>query len=300
MTWLNLFFIIIIVILLIFIIGYKRDIRYITKQIMRSKGQFTNIKMYTLYNDIEKLTSCINELYEINNNSNLKMEKNDEELKNNIANISHDLRTPLTSIMGYIQLIKDENTTPEERQKYLEIIERRADSLHDSITSFYELSIIDCKENKLELKALNLSSILCSNIASFYNDFINKNIEPIIDIDNNTPYIIADENAVNRVFSNLINNMLKHGEDKVIITLRKEKDGILTEFANAAPGLKQEDVEHIFDRFYTADPTRGGNNTGLGLYIVKTLVEKSGNKIQALLSDKMLHIRIKWSSGYKE
>lgn len=300
MTWLIVSLVLIIVILLIFIFSYKKDIRYITKQIMRSKGQFTNIKMYTLYNDIEKLTSCINELYEINNNSNLRLEKSDEQLKNNIANISHDLRTPLTSIMGYIQLIKDENTTQEERQKYLEIIERRADSLHDLITSFYELSIIDCRENKFELKALNLSSILCSNIASFYNDFINKNIEPIIDIDNNTPYIIADENVVNRVFSNLINNMLKHGEDKVIITLRKEKDGILTEFANAAPSLKQEDMEHIFDRFYTADSTRGGNNTGLGLYIVKTLVEQSGNKVQALLSDKMLYIRIKWSSGYKE
>lgn len=94
--------------------------------------------------------------------------------------------------------------------------------------------------------------------------------------------------------------MLKHGESKVIITLRKEENGILTEFANAAPSLRQEDVEHIFDRFYTADSTRGGNNTGLGLYIVKTLVEQSGNKIQAFLSDKMLYIRIKWSSGYKE
>lgn len=285
---------IIIIILLVFIIDYKRDIKYISKQIISSEGQFRNIRMHTLNKEIEDLVLRINELYKTNHNINLKIRKSDEDLRRSIANMSHDLRTPLTSIMGYMQLIEDENIPAEEKKKYLEIIERRTQNLNSLITSFYELSRIESDEYKFKLKAINLNKILCENIALFYNDFVNKNIEPVINIEENVPYIVADENSVMRIFSNLIENMLKHGDKNVIIILKKSGSYIITEFANNSSKLRQEDVAHIFDRFFTADGSRSDSNTGLGLSITKAFVEQMGYKIDAALEGGMLKIKIVW------
>ncbi len=296
MIWLIIILSIIIIVLLTFIFRYKRDIKYISKQIINSKGKYCNIRMNTLNKDIEKLVLSINDLYEENQKTNIKIKKHEEKLKSSIANISHDLRTPLTSIMGYIQLIKDTNLSEEEKVKYIKIVERRTESLQSLITSFYELSRIESDEYKFDLKAVNLGNMLCETIALFYNDFVNNNIEPNINIEENISSIIADEKAVMRIFSNLINNMLKHGEKNVSISLKKENNYIVTEFSNNAPNLKIEDVEHIFDRFFTADLTRSDKNTGLGLSITKALVEQLGYKIEAILFDGILSIKIIWSN----
>lgn len=285
----------IIMVLLTYIFRLNNDVNYISKQIVKSKGEYCNIRMNTLNKNIENLVLCINDLYEKNQKINTKVRRSEEELRRSIANLSHDLRTPLTSIMGYIQLIKANNLTAEENSKYLDIVERRSETLQSLITSFYELSRIESSEYKFDLKAVNLSNLLCETIALFYNDFLNKAIEPDIKIDEKVPDIIADEKAVMRIFSNLINNMLKYGEKNVIIILRKEEDYIVTEFKNNAPNLKEEHVEHIFDRFFTADLARSDKNTGLGLSITKALVEQLGHEIEAVLTDSMLTIKIIWS-----
>lgn len=297
MIWIIALMSIIIIILLTVIITYKKDIKYISKQIVQSEGKFRNVRMHTLNKEIEDLVLHINELYKINHNINVQIRKSEEDLRRSITNMSHDLRTPLTSIMGYMQLIEDENIPTEEKKKYIEIVNRRTKNLNSLITSFYELSRIECDEYKFKLKAINLDKILCENIALFYNDFVNRNIEPVINIEENVPYIISDESAVMRVFSNLLGNILKHADKNVSITLKKIDNTIVTEFTNNAPYLKPEDVEHIFDRFFTADGARSDNNTGLGLCIAKAFVEQLGNKIYAMLEGDMLIIRIEWKMG---
>ncbi|MGH4122721.1 MAG: sensor histidine kinase [Clostridium sp.] len=294
MRWLIMFLIIIIVILVTLIFRYKRDIKYISKQITKNKDGYPNIRINTLDKDIENLVLCINDLYEKNQKINIKVRHREEELRRSIANLSHDLRTPLTSIMGYMQLVKTKNLRVEDSAKYIDIIERRTVTLQSLITSFFELSRIESNEYKFDLKAVNLSDLLCETIALFYNDFVNKAIEPDIKVNEKVPSIIADEKAVMRIFSNLIDNMLKYGEKNVIIALRKEKDYIVTEFKNYAPNLKGEHVEHIFDRFFTADLARSDKHTGLGLSITKALVEHLGHKIEAVLNDGMLIIKIIW------
>lgn len=292
MIWLVLILVIIIIILLIFIVRLKSDIKYISKQIGDSKGQYVNIRMNTLDKDLENLVLSINDLYEINQKINIKTRNREEDLKQNIANISHDLRTPLTSIMGYIQMIKDNSTSIEDKTRYMDIVERRTETLKALITSFYDLSRIESNEYRFDLKALNISKILCETIAMFYNDFCNKNIEPVIDIDENIPLVITDENAVIRIFSNLINNMLEHGENNFKISLKKENDNVITEFSNDAFNLKKEYVEHIFDRFFTGDLNRSNKNTGLGLSITKAFVEQLGHEIKCEFVDGKLSIKV--------
>ena len=219
MVWLIIILIIINVVLLTFIFRYKYDIKYISKQIIKSKGEYCNIRMNTLNKDIEKLVLSINDLYEKNQKTNMKIKHNEEKLRLSIANMSHDLRTPLTSIRGYVQLIKDSNLSEEEKVKYINIVERRTENLQSLIISFYELSRIESDEYKFDLKAINLGNILCETLALFYNDFVDKSIEPNINIEENISPIICDEKAVMRIFSNLINNMLKHGEKNINIFL---------------------------------------------------------------------------------
>lgn len=295
MLWIIILLIIIIAILLTFIIRYKRDINSISNQIIKSKGEYTNIRMNTLDKDIEDLVISINELFENNQKKYVKIEHREEELRRSIANLSHDLRTPLTSIMGYIQLIKADKLTKEDREKYVYIVHKRTETLQSLISSFYELSRIESSEYKFNLKAVNLSNLLYETVALYYDDFVKNNIEPEIKVDKNVHQIITDEKAVMRIFSNLVSNVIKHGERKVIIELRQENGYIVTEFKNNVQGLKEEDVVHLFDRFFTVDLARSDKNTGLGLSITKALVEQLGHEIEAILDNEILTIKVKWS-----
>ncbi|SCN22854.1 Alkaline phosphatase synthesis sensor protein PhoR [Clostridium sp. N3C] len=299
MLWLIVLLILCIVILLTILFTYRKDIKNISAQIEKSQGQYVNIRMNSLDKSIEDLVIKINKLYDLNQKSTIKIKHKEEELRRSIANMTHDLRTPLTSIMGYLQLIKSENVSGEEREKYFDIIQRRTETLQSLIESFYELSRLNSNEYQFELITVDLSNILCETVALFYHDFTNKNIEPIINIEENLPSIISDEKALTRIFTNLINNMIKHGQDTVIINLRQEKDLIIAEFINSAPDLQEEQVPHIFDRFFTGDRARSDKNTGLGLYIAKTLAEQLGNRMVAQFKDGMLNIRVSFSLNYK-
>lgn len=291
---LNIMFSVIILILFFYIRRYKKEINYISNQIEKNKGEYINIYTKATSNSIEKLVTRINYLYDSSQKIQAENKRIEEELRKSIANISHDLRTPLTSIIGYVELLKDESISKEEKQKYIEIIDRRSKNLEELISSFYDLSRISSNEFNFHLEKINLKDILCDSIAVSYNDFINNNIEPIIKIDNNISDIISDEKAVKRIFANLIGNILKHGARNVIIALHEEKDYIVSSFINYAPLLNEEDAKRIFERFYTADKSRGDRNTGLGLAIVKEISERLGNKISSRLIDGNLNIEIKW------
>lgn len=294
MTILVIVLIVIILILIATIIKFKRELKYIVKQIDKSSGRYINIRTKILDNDVENVVSRINYLYDENQKVNAEKRRIEEEIRHSIANMSHDLRTPLTSIVGYIQLIKADNTTEDERKEYLGIVENRTKSLQGLISSFYDLSRLEGNEYSFSYKKVSLEKVLSNNLALYYTDFMNKGIEPIIEIDENTPLIISDENAVNRVFSNLIGNMLKHGQEYIKITLKKKDGYILSEFINSAPTLKEDQVDKLFDRFFTADKSRSDKNTGLGLCITKALVDQLGNEIKAELVNSKLNISIKW------
>lgn len=277
-------------------VRYKKEVKYITRQIINSNGEYQNLKMNTLNKDLEHLVLSINNLYEINQQNNIKIKHSEEELRYSIANMCHNLRTPLTSIMGYVQLIDENHINKDKRDKYMDIVKKRTARLQDLITNFYELSRVDAGDCKFNLNSIDLKDILCETIALSYNDFTKNNIEPAINIEEGNYTIISDEKAVLRIFSNLINNIIKHGKKNVAITLKLQDNCILTEFSNNAPNLTIEDINHLFDRTFTSDITRANENTGLGLSITKALVTQLGHKITANLSDNVLKISIIWNN----
>lgn len=287
----------IIIFLITIIIGYKREFRRINNQITENLDEYANIKTKSVDKDIENLVESINLIFDSRQKIVAEKNKNEEKIRQSISNMSHDLRTPLTSIMGYLQMIKSEKSSEADKKEYMDIVEKRTKSLQQLISSFYDLSRMEGNEYNFNYKKVNLSSILCENIAVFYNDFRNNNIEPIIEIDENVKDIISDDGAINRIFSNLITNMIKHGENFVKITLRQENDVIITEFINKATRLTQENVDKLFDRFYTVDNSRSDKNTGLGLYITRIMVEKLGHSISSKIDNGYLKIEIIWNKN---
>ncbi len=243
----------------------------------------------------EELLSCLNQLLELRQEERALYRRKEQELRRQIANVSHDLRTPLTSILGYLQLLEGEGLPLEKRAEYLAVIEGRARTLQTFIAAFYDLSRIEGGELPLEREKVDLSRALSDQLAAAYEQIEAAGLAVEVDIAPGLPPVWADGGAVTRIFSNLLTNALRHGEDTLSVRLYREGGVILSAFSNRAEGLTAEDAAHVFERFYTADKMRTGQSTGLGLAIVKALAERMGHTVAARWEDGVFTIEVRWS-----
>ncbi|XZH50810.1 sensor histidine kinase [Clostridium perfringens] len=284
------------VLLIIFILKTK-EINRLTLELkkLNRDGKIEKLRLSLPNKNIENLIVEINTLIDDKRKMENIYKEKDMELREAIANMSHDLRTPLTSIMGYVYLLNDDKLDKEERKEYLKIIEKRSLVLNDLITNFYGLSRIQADQYEIKFEPVNLELVLGEIIAAFYETLDYKFGEPEINIEEGLGPVLGDKQALNRIFTNLIENIIKHGEGEVKISLKKKNKYIVMEFSNKAEELEPKDVNRIFEKFFTKDRMRTGQNTGLGLAIVKLLVEKQGQKIEAKKVGNRLVINIIWS-----
>ena len=267
----------------------ERDIRTCAKQLRSGRPR---VSMVAPNAAAEELLTAINALLDLREREEGDYRRQEQAIRQQIANISHDLRTPLTSILGYLQLLEGEGLTGEERREYLAIVQGRAKALQSMIVSFYDLSRLEGGEYPLSRERVDLYHVLSELVAEFYNDF--EGFDMTVELREGLPAVIADPAGVLRVFTNLIRNAMEHGRSRMSILLYQEGDEVVSVFANDAPGLTQEDVEHVFDRFFTADKMRTGQSTGLGLAIVKALVERMGHTVSAELDGDLFRVMVRW------
>ena len=211
----------------------------------------------------------------------------DRELKEAVTNISHDLRTPLTAICGYLDLLEREEKS-EDTARYLSLIENRVEAMKQLTEELFRYSVI-LSTGELVLETVCVNGVLEESIAAFYGALTSRDIQPEIHITENRIERQLNREALGRVFSNILNNALKYSDGDLAITLRDDGDII---FSNTASGLNEVQVGKLFDRFFTVEAAR--NSNGLGLSIAKTLVEQMGGFILAELEDKKLNIRIQF------
>ncbi len=279
-----------VLILLCLVLGLRlyaleRDIRTCARQLRSGR---TRVSMAAPNAAAEELLTAINALLALREREEGDYRRQEQAIRQQIANISHDLRTPLTSILGYLQLLEGEGLSPEERREYLSIVQGRARALQSMIVSFYDLSRLEGGEYPLSRERVDLYHVLSELVAEFYNDFGG------FDMTVELPAVTADPAGVLRVFTNLIRNALEHGRRRMSILLYQEGGEVVSVFANDAPGLTPEDVTHVFDRFFTADKMRTGQSTGLGLAIVKALVERMGHTVTAELEGDLFRVVVRW------
>lgn len=270
----------------------KKQVISVTNQLIDiNKNNIDKKITISLINpEIEALTKVINDTINMSKQCEASKIKFQNDLKQNIANMSHDLRTPLTSIKGYIQFLKLDNISDEERVEYLNIAEQRTKSLESLLNDFYELSLVESQDFELNLEKINITNILQEILLCKYNDFTSRDLKPDIQIPNENIYIIAEKKSIERIIENLLSNAIKYARDNVSIYLETNSNVILLKITNTVVNLSVEDVEKIFDRFYMADKNRSEKGTGLGLSIVKTLVEKMNAVITADINNDVLCI----------
>ncbi len=242
----------------------------------------------------EELLSCLNQLLELRQEERARYRRKEQELRRQIANVSHDLRTPLTSILGYLQLLEGDGLSPERKAEYLAVIEGRARTLQTFIAAFYDLSRIEGGELPLEREQVDLRRALSDQLAASYGQIDEAGLDMEVELADGLPPVWADSGAVARIFSNLLTNALRHGKDALSVRLYRAGNVIVSAFSNRAEGLTAEDAAHVFERFYTADKMRTGQSTGLGLAIVKALAERMGHTAAARWEDGVFTIEVRW------
>ena len=210
----------------------------------------------------------------------------DQELKDAITNISHDLRTPLTAIYGYLDLLSGEEKSPD-AQRYIQIIRNRADMLKQLTDELFDYSVMIADGEGMKREPTNVNRILEEGIAAFYTQLHEKGIVPSILMPEEKVIRCLDPDALARVFANLLNNAVKYSKGDLEITLSGKGEII---FTNTAPDLDEVQVGRLFDRFYTVEAA--DHSTGLGLSIARTLVERMGGKIDAGYENGRLKVEI--------
>ena len=235
---------------------------------------------------MRKLASEINAQLRLLRKERHRYQQGDQELKEAVTNISHDLRTPLTAICGYLDLLDREDKS-ETVQRYLSQIKNRTEALKNLTEELFRYSVVSSSP-ELKLEKLEVVRALEESLLSFYGVMQEKGIQPQISLPDEPVYRELDKDALNRIFSNIISNALKYSDGDFSVTMGT--DGCIT-FTNTAKELNALTVGRLFDRFYTVNA--GRNSTGLGLSIAKLLTERMGGDIEARYEAEQLHIAVK-------
>lgn len=237
--------------------------------------------------EIRKLANDLNkELQELRKEK-LQYQNGNQELKRIITNISHDMRTPLTAISGYIDLMKENK---EKQKEYMKIIEKKTEELTVLTDQLFDFSKTMDIGVKIQKEEYCINEILEETLANMYHFFKEKQIEPMIEICTQKIYKNLDKYSIIRVFENILSNVCKYSSGDFKVTLNEK--GIIT-FSNKATSLDATTVQKIFDRYFTVENAK--KSTGLGLSISKQLVELNGGKIFATYVNNYLMIQIEFS-----
>lgn len=278
--------------LILKLILLKTGLNEIARELALILSQDTNRLLGLSSRDmgVRRLASILNDQLIALQQERHRYQDGDRELKEAVTNISHDLRTPLTAISGYLELLGREEHSPQALH-CLAIIKSRVDSMKQLTEELFRYSLALIPKDK-NPEQLSLNQVLEESLLSFYEIFQQKRIAPQIVLPD-TPVIRSlDKSALSRIFNNIISNAAKYSADDFLVTL--DPDGIIT-FSNTAPGLSPIMAAKLFDRFYTVENLE--YSTGLGLSIARQLTEQMGGRITAGYSEGRLIITVCFPIG---
>ncbi len=276
------------------LVTYRRWIREIHRHLAYIRKSESNL----LLRDSSHIP-CINELAdEINalikeyRGKNVALRKQENIIKETITNLSHDIRTPITALDGYFQLLT-EAQDEETRQRYIAVTRNRLAVTNDMLEELFTFAKLQNNMYQLESERILVNSVICHAMFDFYEDFKRKGLEPVIDIEEEELYAQGNEKALQRVLHNIIRNALIHGNRTFHAVVQKSEEGVLISIRNDFPADPLDiDIERVFERFYMADQARTKDSTGLGLSIAKELVEKMNGRIWAEVEEREFIITI--------
>lgn len=264
----------------------KQQLKNIAQQMEEQSGHFVSIDFVD--KDLENVVIQINEIIDSVQEERAEARKAEQQLRTSISMISHDMRTPLTSVIGYLQLAK-KNCKEEENLQNIDIALDRAVYCNKLVNDFFELSVIDSNSYNPVMEKVNICEVVCEEILANYVSFEKRGITPVFEQADDTIFVLADQKLFVRVLQNLISNSIKYAIGEVRFSVSRGENIMLEIASNSS---KKIDTEKIFDKFYQADVARASEGTGLGLYICRKFMEDMNGRIWAESSDEEFRIKI--------
>ena len=279
--------------LLIYLLILRSSIREVAEELEEKLRTDTNtlISISVGSGSVQLLASKINRQLQALRKERLKLQTGNDELTTAVTNISHDLRTPLTAICGYLDLLEQEPQS-EKSGRYLAVIRERTDAMRSLTEELFRYSVITATTDELHRESVSLNDVLEQSLAGFYGALSARGITPEIRMPEATVIRKLDAAALRRIFDNILSNAVKYSGGDLAVSLLP--DGAVT-FSNSAPSLSRVQLERLFDRFYTVETAR--SSTGLGLSIAKLLTEQMGGTITAEYENGRLQICIAFLSS---
>lgn len=266
----------------------KHRISLVSKQLDDEKNALITTQ---LKGDVfEDVVHKINVMKENEHKTKVEINKEQAALKQAIADISHDIRTPLTSVVGYLQLA-EKSAENEEQRADIEIALERAKYCSTLVNDFFELSVIDSKGIDPVMESVDVNDILCELILANFPNFEAKGITPRFEDSGNPVYARADKKMLTRVIQNLISNGIKYSSDRLEISLEETKNAVKISLTNPISDY-DIDVEKIFDKFYQSGKARTANGAGIGLYVCRQFVMAMDGMICASLENGLLTVTV--------
>ena len=287
------FLMFILIILIIYHLYYRMNIKHITKElieIMNIADTNTLLTVKAKQEDILRLVNILNKLIKDIRLSRIQIKRLDMKFRKGITNISHDLRTPLTTASGYVQLLQT-NITEEEKQEYLKIVLERQDMVKVLLEQLFEYVRIESGETIYKNVPIDAKKVLIDTLTMYYDDFNKRGEEPIVNSLEEPCIVLGDEQGLKRIFSNILFNSIIHGKGGYSFQIIEE-DYYVFIFSNISDPMTKEDLDIIFNRFYTKDQARNKNNTGIGLTIAKEITMQFNGKIEATYNNGIFSISV--------
>lgn len=244
------------------------------------------------------LANCMNGIIEEKRRIKIQAQNNERNFKDTISGISHDIRTPLTSLYGYFQMLQS-TADNAAKEKYTKIINGRILELQDMTEQLFTFVKLENPSYVLECEEINLTQTLCDVMFSFYDDITRHALEPKVDIPSEIYTVNANAAALKRVLQNIIKNALVHGEQELAVSMKPREKFIQIAVGNRISDEETPDVSRIFEKFYKADSSRHSGSTGLGLFIAKSLTERMGGRISADCRDGMFTVKVSFPLSEK-
>lgn len=258
-----------------------KEIKYITQKLEEivNTDSVERVKLFTANDDVKGLMAVVNEVLDYNQKNKMQYKKTQHAMKKMLSNISHDLKTPLTVVLGYAEMLqvtgKEKDMADKIHLKAVEVLEL--------INKFFDLAKLESGDKQFPISKVNIGELCRLALLDFYEHLCNAGIEVEIDIPEGTIYALGNEEAVCRILNNLISNASKYGKDGKFlgITVREEDTFVKVEVIDKGKGIEEKYKEEVFERIFTLEDSRSKayQGSGLGLTITKHLVETLGGEM---------------------
>lgn len=284
---------VLILILIGILISYKRQVKDICRQLRFLQECDSNMLITTEMKKghIGELAELLNTLLKERKKERADYQKKEQMIADIYTNLSHDIRTPLTSLDGYFQLL-EETQEENDRKRYIQIIQERIESLKEMLEELFTYTKLQNGTYELKLEPQNVGQILKETVFSYYDDWAEQGISPQFEITEEPVWIRGNKQALRRTIQNIIKNGLDHGNKEIRIQLSRNEKQMELVFQNKIEPGEQIDISRVFERFYKADKARSKSSTGLGLSIAKGFVEKMHGEIAAEIKEDWFCIKI--------